>query len=1678
SGGGGGGWGCDETYDGGGAGGCGCVVVRVHSGVESPDPSGRLLSYALAGENTLELDYFVWDLGAGAQSCEAILRYGFSADNLDRSAAVDTLEEGWTNASATVSGFLPNTVYFARLYLDNGEEGSEAVAISDVFSFNFYVKEALPLPTVAYWPFGGTGLADYSDNGNDLAANSHVNLDNDDNCAILDGAQDYFCTPSAIDMSGVGDMTIECWVKFDRTEAINNAGFFMPFEFSPDCNNCVTGFYLDYNELGGRLLCTWRTNGGYFQRCSTDSVVLGDNEWHHIALVFRPSARSVQALRMFIDKVEYFEYGGAGQAWPTNDGYTWSNYQLFVGSRNNSAYKYKGAIDDIRIVAEALEPDDFVERSVLPVPGSASPLAKIGMLKVSGATETAATASYRVSSIGNGAGELFLTCRLSHDGIVRETAVTNSVVAKGEYAFDVENLAPGTRYEIVLYGTNDVSDAVVAATNVFSTAGEKYPAGVNSTPGFRQGRAGVAWSDGFDIAGNPDVCLCDGAWAAHIGNMGPSLNASLWVEKHADGTSSQGYWPNLTTYGYETWMMMEAGTAYDFYGYFDDDVSIWVDDDEVVAFGYMAGAVLSKTYTPALDGWHRIRIYAGNGTGGFGPLGDHPGACWSTDGGATWNYFANLENGDTLFYLVDDEAAVVTGAYVSGANTSYTLKFREEAAGQTVYVYAASSYIGADPDDWGEPVASGTIDSSGTATLLFATPPGVEYYKFAASDGGYTWSTKAVLAEDAEEIDDSEPSIALVQAVGGVGSAEITVNVLSTGAGAQTVDIVASYGFRPGEADGAQTFADIGAGGAKIVISGLSPGHDYYISLHAENGAGAQSEETGVFMVSTRKVPLNIAAAPGTEGFSSPGLWQVMDIGSYVASWQTHPSRVLTLGTFAADSYWLPPNYVPDWQVTLLDGTVATDTWKSVGHFTYTGYMYMTDEDYLFYGGVDDTCEIYVDGQTVVYGSGTGLFTPPDGEGWYEITVKAGDNGGAAGPPNNALPFGVAWHRADEDWQRLLDSGDGSLLRTYPGVRDGRVSSYSVSGDALWATLELGARQSTATAGLYLAYGADFGGDDFEDWENSVKLADITAADSVYELDGAISGAGSAYRFAKFYVVDSDGAWQWCGDAMTLYSEDKPLFGDTFSIDGTEGDGIRVGAEVVSPGNDAYATLKVYVSTNADMSGAAEWICPDAFAAGDTIDFRMHENDTQSPRYIHPDSRYYARLVLEGENGEIDVSPTIETATMGAAAYDAASTWCDDANAFAYFGGTLAKTGARHEATVFLYTGPDANALTNTASTVVTADNTAFSFTVEFPAVEIDVYFKFVISNDCESATWIYEDTTYSRHLRDQFVYCWRSDVLSGDWEDSSNWQVDGDPPQATWPNSPYCAVLFDRCDPAEKYTVSLSGYYNVNALYFRTAGLDVTIAGTGWQQNGQVWSDATITPKSGLYQHAWWQGMQTDLTLTFKDIYLNSTGFAYNSSDRTRIVLDGAYADLRSESALNASSNVLELKNGAVLRETWANFHMNGTSPRLIVDDSIVWFPSAGRILFYALESAQIDILGANPLVWIGESEFSNAAGYVKPHIVFHVPEGGYATAPVVCRDSVFLSSDSDSVAFEIAEDSPARRGGRKFVTTLVDSPYGINAQAADLVQSSFGEVFCDGEPPVKIMARIVSSGFAIFVK
>jgi predicted esterase len=238
--------------------------------------------------------------------------------------------------------------------------GHETDYTASLAAYQFVVGGETTAPVVvasaaviAHWDFSGNGLNDASGNCHSLT-NSGVVISN--GAAIFSGSQTAFSTVSKLDLMGNNNLTVEFFMRTSST----NKGMMMVEQTNPYWQN-TGAFMVDVNETG-----TGTVMGGYCALSAgtklnldiTSASAASDGLWHHVAIVYDKTKTVADRSMLYFDGIAQGTYA----SW-TNDAVAtaFCNGTLYIGSRGNSASKFIGELDDVRISNAALATNQFLQ---------------------------------------------------------------------------------------------------------------------------------------------------------------------------------------------------------------------------------------------------------------------------------------------------------------------------------------------------------------------------------------------------------------------------------------------------------------------------------------------------------------------------------------------------------------------------------------------------------------------------------------------------------------------------------------------------------------------------------------------------------------------------------------------------------------------------------------------------------------------------------------------------------------------------------------------------------------------------------------------------------------------------------------------------------------------------------------------------------------------------------------------------------------------------------------------------------------------------------------------------------------------------------------------------------------------------------------------------------------------
>ena len=383
-------------------------------------------------------------------------------------------------------------------------------------------------------------------------------------------------------------------------------------------------------------------------------------------------------------------------------------------------------------------------------------------------------------------------------------------------------------------------------------------------------------------------------------------------------------------------------------------------------------------------------------------------------------------------------------------------------------------------------------------------------------------------------------------------------------------------------------------------------------------------------------------------------------------------------------------------------------------------------------------------------------------------------------------------------------------------------------------------------------------------------------------------------------------------------------------------------------------------------------------------------------------------------SGTLDALPVFAETTRAASALPASVRGTVSQRALSV-SSALAVQGA-NATTVRLLTGPSADALTNTLSTVVAAgDAPSFAFAWSAPTFGETVFWAVEIENaatDPANGHWVSRSGVASFTTIDEAKYTWR-DVdgdWTGNWSDPAHWADDKGGDCLGWPCTTNATARIERG------TVALDVSATIGWIEFGTNGT-VTIEGPG-----------TLDFPSKNYEAQWLlvpDGADVILangaTMDLKkgSLALSATSRSQTNYAARVTVTDGAH--LAMQAFVMSYGGVFVLDDATA--RLWGVYFGHGASAT-----GRNGFPATGGTLRLA---------GEAPLLTLTENlRYYNTAGVTAGGAIeFSVPRGGFAATPLAmtgtgsgqtfCGDAN-VADRSVPIQVRVAADSPVYRSGR----------------------------------------------------
>ena len=879
--------------------------------------------------------------------------------------------------------------------------------------------------------------------------------------------------------------------------------------------------------------------------------------------------------------------------------------------------------------------------------------------------------------------------------------------------------------------------------------------------------------------------------------------------------------------------------------------------------------------------------------------------------------------------------------------------------------------------------------------------------------------------------------------------ADVSVEITSLGDGATGATITLAYGSDANSMTKTVTKDVTEAGTYVLTMTRLRPGYGGVAQVTVKNSDG---------QTTTSETFSYLPVAPSENyGYSQPGLYQILQ------SWKTDFSKdystavesstitsALTyrreLGTIVAYLSYYGGYYTSEvwgdqkvsWQYLPWGNNTSGSQWIYYGEFYMDAsktYKFRTKVGQMSIVNVTDpstgeTKAVVKSSWTYSASQTTSAAYTPTKTGWYPIVIRFGNDNNYVGGENSTAAVGWS-DDSGTTWNKMMDSGDGSILRTPDAAR------ITVAENKTGATLDGLDLSFPATDGereLFVAWGATNGCETVDAWAHTQSLGTIGAGTNTFAFSMANLPADSAWGaddalVLRFYVTgESQTRWS---PSYYWYDASAPVVG-ALTVNGDGGDTLVVSGKVESFSGSSCA-LKVLTGASADALDY-EWTNAELGStamlsqAGD-FSLTLFEDDMTKPRYITPGSPVYVSVVATAD-GLSGASATASVTTKAKPSLGTVTVTCPRRTAT--ISGTVTDvgmTGGDASTTLTLYVGTaDGVYDVSTNKTSVTASGDAFKFeNVVLPAIGKAYNWKILASNVSAGQTATNEEVSVKGTVttKDTTTYTWTG-AANGDWANAANWSHVGvaDEDCLGYPQTTDATAEFAANTASE---ITLTSESTIGALVITNEGASVKF------KDGREVASVTNT-------------------LTAKSVNLGGT----NAS----LVLDGAslvmpYISQQGVSVAMGSGFTFELKNGAFFSMPWGyqDFlnNLNGGTLR-ILDGSTVSVTrykvsggsetgirdatfSVGETLRWTGTAVSKFLFeGTRPLLKVGSyfAPVDYSSGY-DIQVDFVIPRGGYVSAPLASSGSVVLGHSYGSMG---------RQKGLVKVNVTKDTSQGVSSK------------------------------------
>ncbi|MBQ9727549.1 MAG: C10 family peptidase [Kiritimatiellae bacterium] len=514
-------------------------------------------------------------------------------------------------------------------------------------------------------------------------------------------------------------------------------------------------------------------------------------------------------------------------------------------------------------------------------------------------TVTRGVVTLNVSSFGSGASSGTATIEYATKADFSDGKnATASVTRTGATAVELTRLSAGTTYYVRVTLVNGNGKSLARAAQTFQTGDPGFVA-----PGLMQVRYSCSGSSYPDftvtVANNTSTYGVERTLGPIMADYGTSAVNEI--------TGTTWEWANYTTFYYEGEMFFKGGVKYNFFHCVDDGVAIELDGEWFTrqsagnVSGYNAGVTkASKTFET--DGWHAIRIWVYDWTGGKGFVSGKIGFSgmgigWNTNGctdvnaanQAKWSTLRDPGDATLLRTLTTDSmpsfVTLEDDLRIAGTTLTGTIHTDGIEDGCTVTLYAGQTNAGSNTVGWARSFVAGTVPSE-SYDLSF------QWDEFCDAGDYDGWFVIARMTNPSGTYEGwsvvRRPVAGNIFVVGiQEGGSDLTTitatpRVVGFGSGASSASVCLEYSTDANFA-GARSTASVTATSTNwlsaVTISGLTPNTVYYVRTKGVKGSETAYSRKATISTKDYGTPAGGVSVGTTTLTTIPVTWSVSSLG-------------------------------------------------------------------------------------------------------------------------------------------------------------------------------------------------------------------------------------------------------------------------------------------------------------------------------------------------------------------------------------------------------------------------------------------------------------------------------------------------------------------------------------------------------------------------------------------------------------------------------------------------------------------------------------------------------------------------------------------------------------------------------------------------------------------------------